>query len=76
MATSNNLLLDRAVAAQTTGTPADIAAEGTLLALIEGNGGGTAHLTQFEITAEGDLVQRATTAIAAPANGIAIVAGR
>jgi len=76
VATSNNLLLDRAVAAQTTGTPADIAAEGTLLALIEGNGGGTAHLTQFEITAEGDLVQRATTAIAAPANGIAIVAGR
>jgi hypothetical protein len=76
VATSNNLLLDRAVAAQTTGTPADIAAEGTLLALIEGNGGGTAHVTQFQITADGDLVQTVTTPIAAPANGIAIIAGR
>ena len=76
VAASNHLLLDRAVVAQTAGTPADIAAEGELLALIEGNGGGTAHVTQFQITADGDLVQTATTAIASPANGIAIVAGR
>lgn len=76
VAASNHLLLDRAVVAQTAGTPADIAAEGDLLALIEGNGDGTAHVTQFQITADGDLVQTATTAIASRANGIAIVIGR
>jgi hypothetical protein len=75
VAASNRLLLDREVAARTTGTPSDIAADGELLALIEGNGG-TAHVTQFHITADGDLVQTATTAIASPANGIAIVAGK
>lgn len=76
VATSNRLLLDREVAAQTAGTPSDIVAAGELLALIEGNGNGTAHVTQFQITADGDLVPTATTAIASPANGIAIVAGR
>jgi hypothetical protein len=76
VATSNRLLLDREVAAQTAGTPSDIAAQGDLLALIEANGGGTAHVTQFHITADGDLVPTATTAIGSPANGIAIVAGK
>lgn len=76
VAASNSLFLDREVAARTVGTPSDIAAEGGLLALIEGNGGGTAHVTQFRLTADGDLVQTATTAIGSPANGIAIVAGK
>jgi hypothetical protein len=76
VAASNGLLLDRAVAAQTEGTPGDIAAEGGLLALIEGNGGDAAHVTQFRITADGDLVQTASTPLASPANGIAIVGGR
>ncbi|HEU4893877.1 MAG TPA: hypothetical protein VFT47_20120 [Vicinamibacterales bacterium] len=76
VAASTSLFLDRAVAAQTVGTPSDIAAEGGLLALIEGNGGGTAHVTLFRITADGDLEQTASTAIASPANGIAIVTGR
>jgi hypothetical protein len=76
VAASNRLLLDREVAAQTAGTPSDIAADGDLLALIEGNGGGTAHVSLFNITADGDLVPTASTAIASPANGIAIVAGK
>lgn len=68
-----NILLDDPVAAQTGGAPIDVAAQGDLLALVESNGGGTAHLTQFRIGNDGTLTQTVSTAIASPANGIAVV---
>jgi hypothetical protein len=69
-----NILLDSPVAAQTTGAPIDVAAEGNLLALVESNGGGASHLTQFRIDDDGNLTRTVSTAIASAANGIAIVA--
>jgi len=68
-----NILLDDPVAAQTGGAPIDVAAQGDLLALVESNVGGTAHLTQFRIGIDGTLTQTVSTAIASSANGIAIV---
>jgi len=68
-----NIVLDAAVAAQTTGAPIDVAAVGNLLALVESDGGGTAHLTQFRIDEDGNLTRTVSTPIASPANGIAIV---
>lgn len=73
VATGDSVTLDRAVVAQTTGAPIDIAAKGGLLAVIESIGGGTARVSQFRITDDGDLVPTATTPIAAPANGVTIV---
>lgn len=68
-----NILLDAPVVAQTGGAPIDVAAEGDLLALVESNGGGASHLTQFRIGEDGELTLVTSTAIASPANGIAIV---
>ena len=71
-----NILLDDPVAAQTAGAPIDVAAEGNLLALVESDGGGASHLTQFRIDEDGTLTRLVSTPIASAANGIAIVAGR
>lgn len=71
-----NILLDEPVAAQTAGAPIDVAAEGELLALVELDGAGTSHLTQFRIDEDGNLTRTVSTAIASPANGIAIVTAR
>jgi hypothetical protein len=68
-----NILLDDPVAAQTAGAPIDVAAEGDLLALVESDGGGASHLTQFRIDENGNLTRTVSTAIASAANGIAIV---
>jgi hypothetical protein len=73
VATGSSITLDAPVVAGTTGAPIDIAAQGDLLAVVEDNGGGQAHLTQFSIDADGALTQTATTAISSPANGVAIV---
>jgi hypothetical protein len=73
VATGRNIVLDAPVAARTTGAPVDIAAVGDLLAVIESNGGGHSHLTQFRIDDDGNLVQTASTPIASAANGVAIV---
>jgi len=73
VAAGANVLLDSAVVAQTTGAPIDVAAEGDLLALVESNGGGTAHLTQYRIDEDGNLAPVVSTPIASPANGVAIV---
>ena len=73
VATGSSITLDAPVVARTTGAPIDIAADGDLLAVVEDNGNGQAHLTQFSIDADGALVQTATTAIRSPANGVAIV---
>jgi hypothetical protein len=71
-----NILLDDPVAAQTAGAPIDVAAEGDLLALVELDGGGASHLTQFRIDEDGNLTRTVSTPIASAANGIAIVTGR
>lgn len=71
-----NILLDAPVAAQTTGAPIDIDAEGDLLALVELDGGGASHLTQFRIDEDGNLTRTVSTPIASAANGIAIVTDR
>jgi hypothetical protein len=68
-----NILLDDPVAAQTAGAPIDVAAKGQLLALVESDGGGASHLTQFRIDQDGNLTRTVSTPIASPANGIAIV---
>ena len=73
IATDNGIILDVPIAASTTGAPIDIAADGDLLAVVEANGQGQSHLTQFTIADDGSLVQAATTAIASAANGVAIV---
>jgi hypothetical protein len=70
-----SLTLDAPVAATTAGAPIDIAVRDRLLAVVEDDGNGQAHLTQFLVDEDGDLLPRASTAIAAPANGIGIVQG-
>jgi hypothetical protein len=76
VATGHNIVLEAPVVAHTSGSPIDIAADGSLLALVEDNGNGQAHLTQFRIDDDGDLVQVATTAIGSAANGVAIVSAK
>lgn len=71
-----NIILDDPVAAQTAGAPIDVAAEGDLLALVELDGGGSSHLTQFRIDEDGHLTPIVSTPIASAANGIAIVTAR
>jgi hypothetical protein len=71
-----NIVLDSPVAAQTTGAPIDVAAEGDLLALVESDGGGVSHLTQFRIDEDGDLTRTVSTPIASAANGIVIITDR
>ena len=73
VATGSSITLDAPIVAGTTGAPIDIAADGDLLAVVEDNGNGQAHLTQFSIDGDGALAQTATTAIPSPANGVAIV---
>ena len=68
-----NILLDAPVAAQTSGAPIDIAAEGNLLAIVESDAGGVSHLTQFRIDEDGNLLRVVSIPIASAANGIAIV---
>ena len=75
IAAGANILLDDPVAAQTTGAPIDVAAEGNLLALVE-TGGGASLLTQFRIDQDGNLTRTVSTPIASVANGIAIVTAR
>lgn len=73
VAGGDNIVLDLPVAAQTGGAPVDIAAVSGLLAVVESNAGGTAHLTQFRIDDDGNLAPTTSTAIASAANGVAIV---
>ena len=75
IAAGANILLDDPVAAQTTGAPIDVAAEGDLLALVE-TGGGASLLTQFRVDENGNLTRTVSTPIASVANGIAIVPAR
>ena len=75
IAAGANILLDDPVAAQTTGAPIDVAAEGDLLALVE-TGAGASLLTQFHIDEDGNLTRTVSTPIASVANGIAIVPAR
>ena len=70
------VLLDDPVAAQTAGAPIDVAAKGELLALVELDGGGASHLTQFRIDEDGNLTCTVSTPIPSAANGIAIVTDR
>jgi hypothetical protein len=44
--------------------------------VVEVNGNGQSHLTQFRIDDGGGLVPAATTAIASAANGVVIVSNR
>jgi hypothetical protein len=73
IAAGATVLLDDPVAAHTNGAPIDVAAEGDLLALVEVDGAGASHLTQFRIDEDGNLTRTVSTAIASAANGIAIV---
>lgn len=72
VAGGRNIALDAPVAAQTGGAPIDIATDGDLVAVLESNGGGVTHLTQFHVDADGNLNQVVSTPIASPSNGVAI----
>lgn len=76
LATGRRLTLDEPVAATTASAPIDITAVGNLLAVIDSDGVGTAHVTQFRVDQDGNLIQTATSTIASAANGIAIVPAR
>ena len=76
IATGQRIIVDAPVVASTTGAPIDIAADDERLAVIEVNGNNQSHLTQFRIDDDGNLVLVVTTAIASPANGVAIVSER
>jgi hypothetical protein len=71
VAGGSNIALDAPVVAQTGGAPIDVAADGNLLAVLDS--GGVSHLTQFRVDDDGNLTQTASTPIASPANGVAIV---
>ena len=71
--TRNHIIIDEPVAAHTNGAPIDIAAEGHLLAVVESDGGGQSHLTQFTVDHDGSLTRIASSAIHSGANGVAIV---
>ena len=73
VAGGRNIVLDSPVAARTNGAPIDVAGNGDLLAVVESDAGGVAHLTQFRVDSDGALTQTASTAIASPANGVAII---
>lgn len=73
IAGGRHIALDGPVAAQTGGAPIDVAADHALLAVVESDGGGVSHLTQFRIDEDGNLTQTTSTAIASSANGVAIV---
>ena len=73
IATGRDVILDVPIAGQTAGAPTDIAADEDRLAVVENDGNGHAHLTQFSIDDNGDLLKVVTSAIAAPANGVAIL---
>jgi len=60
---SSDVGLDLPVGTYTAGAPIDIAAHGARLAVVESNGGGVAHLTQFSIDQDGHLTQTASSAV-------------
>ena len=76
VAGGQSIVLDLPVAAHTAGAPIDIAADGDRLAVVESNGGGVTHLTQFTIDEDGNLTQTVSTAIAGAANGVAFISGK
>lgn len=76
VATGRKVVLDAPVAAHTDGAPIDIATDGELLAVVESNGGGQSHLTQFRVADDGTLARATTSAIASGANGVGIVSER
>ena len=73
IATGQSITLDEPVAAGTAGAPTDIASARQILAVIESNGQGLSHLTQFTIGDDGALTKVASTAIGSAANGVGIV---
>jgi hypothetical protein len=73
VAARNSIIIDEPVAAHTNGAPIDIAAVRDLLAVVESDGGGQSHLTQFSVDGNGNLTRMASSAIHSAANGVAIV---
>lgn len=73
IATGDRILIDLPVAARTGGAPTDIAAAPQLLAVVESDGPGQSHLTQWTIGEDGTLSHAVSTAIPNAANGVAIV---
>lgn len=76
IAAGADVTLDDPVAASTGGAPIDVAATEDRLAVVESNGNGISHLTQFAVDGDGRLTQIVSTAINAAANGVAIVSAR
>lgn len=68
------IVQDAAVAAQFNGSPADIAAAGGRLAVIDGSGA-VSHVSMFSIDEDGNLTLTGSATVNAPANGVAIIGG-
>jgi hypothetical protein len=73
VATGRAVLLDEGIAAQTNGAPIDIDSDGEIVAVLEADPGGVAHLTQFRLAADGTLTRTVSTPIASAANGVVVV---
>jgi hypothetical protein len=71
--TGDQVIIEDPTAAHTNGAPTDIAASAERIAVVESDGNVQAHLTQFLVSNDGSLTQVASSAIASPANGVAIV---
>jgi hypothetical protein len=68
-----NIFLDKSAVATLAGAPTDLAADGNLLALIDGGDGVNSNASLFDIGAEGELTLRFAMKIPSPINGAAII---
>jgi hypothetical protein len=68
-----NIFLDKSGVATLAGAPTDLAADGTLLAVIDGGDGVNSNASLFDIGAEGELTLRFAMKIPSPINGAAII---
>jgi len=68
-----NIFFDKAGVATLMGAPTDLAAAGSILAVIDGGDGTNSNASVFDISSEGELALRFTVKIPSPINGAAII---
>jgi hypothetical protein len=73
LVSDTNIFYDKAGIAKLSGAPTDLAAEGSMLAVIDGGNGAVSNASLFDIDSEGELTLRFAVKIAGPINGAAII---
>jgi hypothetical protein len=73
LVSDSHIFLDKSGAATLGGAPTDLAADGSLLGVIDGGSGGNSDVSLFDIDSEGELALRFTLKIPSPINGAAII---